>query len=125
MNQFARAAALAYAYAGRGEEADNALALMAHNERDPEMAKWARTWQAKLSTGVRREELVAEMRLEPAAPAAFKEWTQDTDNIMETVRFNAGIEDARGYLDSQRLANPTTPGGAMGQPSQATELFAR
>ena len=125
VNQFARSAALAYAYAGRGAEADNALALMAHNERDPEMATWARTWQAKLATGVRREDLVAEMRLQPAAPAAFKEWTQDTGTIMDTVRFNAGIEDARGYLDSQRLTNPGAAGATMGQSSQATELFAR
>ena len=116
VNLFARSAALALAYSGRGPEADNALTLIAHNERDPEMAKWAKTWQAKLSTGVSRDELVAEMRRQPASPTAFKEWTVATENLMDTVQYNAGIEDARGYLDSMRLADPAAASAAGNAP---------
>lgn len=104
VNQYARSAALALAYLGRGPEADNALTLLAHNARDPDMAGWAKTWQARLSTSVARADLVAEMRNETSG--AFKEWTVASEDLMRIVEYNAGIEDSRKYLDALRMSSP-------------------
>lgn len=106
VNTFARSAALAYAYLGRGAEADNALTLLAHNVRDPEMAKWAKAWQVRLGAGVTRADLAEEMRREPKQHGIFKEWTVSGENLMQTVEHNAGIEDMNKYLETMRLSNP-------------------
>ncbi|SFU91805.1 hypothetical protein [Pseudoduganella namucuonensis] len=106
VNTYARSAALSYAYLGRSAEADNALTVLAHNARDPEMAKWAKAWQARLGAGVTRADLAAEMRREPAQRGAFKEWTVAGENLMQTVEYNAGIEDMGKYLETMRLSNP-------------------
>jgi hypothetical protein len=116
VNQYARAAALALAYLGRAPEADNALTLLAHNARDPDMARWAKTWQARLATSVARADLVAEMRNETAG--TFKEWTIDSDGLMQTVEQNAGIEDSRRYLDAMRLSNPISERNQFSAPSR-------
>lgn len=105
VNTYARSAALAYAYTGRATEADNALTLIAHNVRDPEMAKWAASWQGRLAKGVDRADLLAEMRRE-ISPPAFREWTLAGENLMKDVVQRAGMENARNYLDNLRLANP-------------------
>lgn len=107
VNSYARSAALAFAYAGRGPEADNALTLMAHNARDPEMATWAKTWQSRLGTGVSRTELLAEMRRE-IDPHAFKEWTLAGENLMKDVVQKAGMENMRNYIDVLRMSDPSS-----------------
>lgn len=111
VNTFARSAALAFAYTGRAPEADNALTLLAHNSRDLETASWATSWQKRLSSGVSRDEVLAEMRHEPRRRAAFKEWTLASADLMQTVMFNAGVENARGYLETLRAA---TMGAGVG-----------
>lgn len=106
VNTYARAAALAFAYTGKGDEADNALTLLAHNALAPELAKWAQSWQARLRQGVTHADVLAEMRREPVAESAFKEWTVAGENLMQIVEYNAGIENMRRYLDSMQLADP-------------------
>lgn len=118
VNRYARAAALALAYLGRGAEADGALTVLAHNGRDPELAKWAQTWQQRLAASVTRPELLAEMRREPDPQAAFKEWTVAGENLMQTVEYNAGIEDTRKYLDTMRLADPMSEKNQFVGPSK-------
>jgi hypothetical protein len=118
VNRYARVAALALAYLGRGAEADSALTLLAHNGRDPELAKWAQAWQQRLAASVTRPELLAEMRREPNPQAAFQEWTIAGENLMQTVEYNAGIEDTRKYLQTLRMANPVSEKTIFVEPSK-------
>ncbi|MEO7496236.1 MAG: hypothetical protein ABIT83_09775 [Massilia sp.] len=111
VNTYARAAALSYALLGRATEADNALAVIAHNTRDAAMAAWAKSWQGRLRSGVGRAEVLAEMRREPDKATAFKEWTVATADLIRNAEYNAGMEDARGYLNSQRMSDPTGANG--------------
>jgi tetratricopeptide (TPR) repeat protein len=112
VNTLARSAALAYAYAGDNAHARNALKLLAHNIREPELSAWARTWLGKLSAGVGKDELVAEMRVQPPAGMAFREWTIAMASVMQDMERNAGLKDARGYLDQQGI-NPANPDQAL------------
>lgn len=105
VNTLARSAALAYAYAGDNARARNALKLMAHNIRAPEMAAWAKTWLDKVAAGVGQAELLAEMRTQPAAGTVFREWTIANAVVMQDVERNAGLQDARGRIDQQNI-NP-------------------
>lgn len=107
VNTYARAAALAFAYSGKVAEADNALTLLAHNALDPQLAAWAQAWQGRLAKGVTHIELLAEMRREPEA-TAFKEWTVAADDLMQTVEYNAGIENMRKYLSGLRQTDPVS-----------------
>lgn len=108
----ARSAALAYAYAGDKARARNALKLMAHNIREPELSAWAKIWLGKLAAGVGKDELLAEMRVQPAAGTAFREWTIATATVMQDIERNAGLQKARSYLDQQSV-NPTNPDRAL------------
>lgn len=112
VNTLARAAALAYAYAGDNARARNALKLMAHNIRAPELSAWARTWLGKLATGASKEELAAEMRRQPAGSTAFREWTIATALVMQEVERNAGLQDARSHLYQQSI-DPVKPDAAL------------
>ncbi|WP_343732848.1 tetratricopeptide repeat protein [Duganella sp.] len=103
VNTLARSAALAYAYAGDTARARNALKLMAHNIRAPELAAWAKVWLDKVAAGVSQPELLAEMRVQPAAGTAFREWTIANAIVMQDVERAAGLQDARAHLDQQRL----------------------
>lgn len=103
VNTLARSAALAYAYAGDTARARNALKLMAHNIREPELAAWAKIWLNKVAAGVSQPELLAEMRVRPAAGTAFREWTIANAIVMQDVERAAGLQDARAHLDQQRL----------------------
>jgi hypothetical protein len=105
VDTYARSAALAFAYLGKGAEADTALTLLAHNARDPEMATWAKTWQSRLSTGVARKDLLAEMRRDPSS-AGLKEWTVASEDLARMEEDKAGLEQARGFLEAQQLSNP-------------------
>ncbi len=117
VNAFARSAALSFAYLGKGAEADHAFTLMATNERDPDMAKWAKDWQKRLSTGVSRSELLAEMRREPSSPLAFKEWTVATENLMRNVANSASMEESRGYIETMGLGSAPSASGEVSYPS--------
>lgn len=112
VNTLARSAALAYAYSGDTARARNALKLMAHNIRTPELAAWAKTWLGKVTSGVAQEELLAEMRVQPAAGTAFREWTIANAMVMRDVEYNAGMQDARSHLDQQSV-NPANPDQAL------------
>ncbi|RZT10513.1 Tetratricopeptide repeat-containing protein [Duganella sp. CF402] len=116
VNTFARQAALAYAYTGNTARARNALRLMAHNIREPELSAWARTWLRKVAAGASKPELLAEMRKQPAAGTAFREWTIANARVMADVERNAGMQDARGHID--QALNPSIPAQAM--PSSPT-----
>jgi hypothetical protein len=105
ISTFARASALAYAYLGRNAEAQDTLALMTHNIREPEMAEWAKAWQARLTTGASRSEIVAEMRIEPNS--RFIEWTMANEKIMQNVRMQANLEDAVNVIKAQKQSDQT------------------
>ncbi len=116
VNGFARSAALAYAYTGQAAQADRALTVLAHNERDAQLASWAKVWQARLSTGVARADLLAEMRRQPAASTPFREWTVSSEDLMDKVQRAAGLSDAQGYLDTMRLTDPAAAAAAGNAP---------
>jgi hypothetical protein len=105
VDAFARSAALALAYLGKGSEADTALALLSQNAGDPEMASWAKTWESRLAKGVTRADLLAEMR-RASSPSGVKEWTVATKYLLSTTVQNEGLEEARGFLEAQQLNNP-------------------
>ncbi|MEO7494376.1 MAG: hypothetical protein ABIT83_06305, partial [Massilia sp.] len=96
VSTFAKAAALAHAYAGRPEEAGKALALMARNAGEPDTARWAASWRSRMAGGaVSREDLVAEMRRQAPASSVFQEWTLAGADVMQVVAQNGALEDAR------------------------------
>ncbi|MRV76070.1 hypothetical protein GJ700_30590 [Duganella sp. FT92W] len=101
VNEYARTAALMYAFGGNSAMSRQALSMLAHNRRDPAMAAWATRWQARLAAGVHRDELLAELRRVPADEPASKEWTIDNDSVMRAVVSGAGVESARHYLQGQ------------------------
>jgi hypothetical protein len=111
VNTLARSAALAYAYAGDKLRARNALRLMAHNIREPELASWAQTWLGKVAAGIGQGEVLAEMR-KPAAVTAFREWTIANAVVMQDVEKSAGLQDARTHIDQQSM-NQANPAPAM------------
>lgn len=76
-----RSAALAYAFAGKGDDAHAALALLALPSRDDPLARWARQWQSRLEAGVSRRDILAEMRAAAPADLPFRDWT------MEKIKF--------------------------------------
>ena len=119
VSSYVRSTALAYAYLKKVPEAEHALSLLAHNSRDPQMSDWAKTWQAKLNTGVTRTQLLAEMRLEPAPSARFKEWTIASEQVMQAVELASGLKAAEGFFQDQQLQNsqmPSLPNGAGNHP---------
>ncbi len=105
-SQLARSAALAYAYTGRPAEAGTTLALLASNARDPAMASWAKTWQTRLAAGVTRAKLLEEMRRDAGTPDAFREWTLASADLVKTVEYNIGVENAQRAIDQLRSSNP-------------------
>ncbi len=112
VNALARQAALAYTYVGDVAHARNALKLMAHNKREPELQAWALGWLDRLAKGgVRQDEVLAEMRLPPAGQAT-REWTIAYADVIKEIEYNAGLQDARGYLYQQGI-NPANPDQAL------------
>jgi hypothetical protein len=91
VSEYARAAALMYAYAGDNAKAKQALKVLANNRRDPDMAAWATQWQARLLAGVERSEVLAELR-RPAAGTSVREWTVSQDSALQDVNLAAGAE---------------------------------
>jgi len=108
VDTLARSAALAYAYAGNLPKARATARVLAQNRRAPELASWGKEWEARFAAGVGKPELLAEMRRDTAAPQPFHEWTIAFSDVMHDVEYNAGLEAAQGYLDSQTVGvNPT------------------
>ncbi len=109
VSSYSRAATLSHAYLKQVSEAELSLQLMAANSRDPQMADWAKTWQAKLNAGVTRSQILAEMRLELAPAASFKEWTIASAEVMQAVELAAGMEAAEGFIRDQQQQNQQMP----------------
>lgn len=109
VSSYNRAAALSHAYLKQLSEVESTLSLMAANSRDPHMAEWAKTWQAKLNTGVTRAEILAEMRRELVPAASFKEWTIANYEVMQAVELAAGLQAAEGFILDQQQQNPQAP----------------
>jgi hypothetical protein len=101
VSSLARSAALAYAYAGKADETETVLALLTLNSEDAASAAWARQWRSRLASGVSRDELVAEMRLDAAAPS-FREWTIAASDLLRTVECHINVENARGAIESRQ-----------------------
>jgi hypothetical protein len=109
VSSYNRAAALSHAYLKQLSEVESTLSLMSANSRDPHMAEWAKTWQAKLNTGVTRAEILAEMRRELVPAANFKEWTIANYEVMQAVELAAGLQAAEGFILDQQQQNPQAP----------------
>ena len=95
----ARAAVLAYCYQVDAPRAEHILRTLRNDVRDPATAAWATAFQRRLDAGLTLADITAEMRLVPDA-GGFSEWTIDQISVMRDVEYNAGLEDARGYLDT-------------------------
>ena len=102
VDALAGAAALAYAYTGKADEAFQALGSLTQNANGAPMAAWARQWQGRLQAGVTRGDILAEMRRNPASDAPFKEWTLDKSSVMQKVALNAGLESAQSFIKQQQ-----------------------
>ena len=92
VSEYARSAALMYAYTGDNAKTQQALKVLASNRRDPDMVKWAKQWQARLLSGVERSDVLAELRRPPAPGAVVKEWTIAQDSALQDVSLAAGAE---------------------------------
>lgn len=114
VNTYSKSAALTYAYSGRKTEAQDTLALLLHNSRDPNMIEWAEAWQARLNSGVTQAELLRAMRLEPIAEPSFKEWTIATADVMKAVALAANSEAAKNVFVEQKKQDQTPSGGSGG-----------
>ncbi|MDR7296612.1 hypothetical protein J2X16_001951 [Pelomonas aquatica] len=99
-------AALAYAYAGKADEAYQTLGSLVQNVNDEPMGQWARQWQGRLQTGVTRGDILAEMRRDPAPDKPFKVWTVDKESVMRQVERSYGLEAADAFIkEYQRQQN--------------------
>jgi hypothetical protein len=107
----ARSAALSYAYLGNTSGANNALKSMINNSRAPVMAEWAKKWKSNFDSGLSRNEILAEMRVDPTSDAAFKEWTIANESVMQVVEYNAGLESAQYVID--QMAHDPHPDKAL------------
>ena len=103
VNTYLRSAALSYAYLKRLPETEKTLDLMARNSRDTQMADWAKTWQAKLNSGVTRSILLAEMRLELEPNPRFSEWTVGSDSVMKEVQKGSEMAAVADFLKAQQI----------------------
>jgi hypothetical protein len=104
-----RAAALAHAYAGNADEAFRALAVLAHDQRDPRMAQWAGEWQNRLRSGVTRRDILAEMRRAPPVETSSKAWTLDNEGVLAKVKLVAGLEAAEAIIRQQKQQQGMPP----------------
>jgi uncharacterized membrane protein (GlpM family) len=118
VSSYSRAAALSHAYLKQLAEVELSLSLMASHSREPQMAEWAKTWQAKLNGGVTRAQILAEMRVELVPAARFQEWTIASDEVMQAVELAAGMEAAEGFIKDQQMQNQQMPdqGGGFNTP---------
>ena len=102
-----RSAALAYAYAGKADEAYRTLGSLTQNPHDQPMAEWARQWQGRLETGVSRSDILAEMRRAGTPDAPLKAWTIDKQGVLQKVERSSGLEAAEAFIkDQQQRQSP-------------------
>jgi hypothetical protein len=106
VDALARSAALAYAYAGKADQAHQALVALAQNVRDEPAARWAKQWQGRLEAGVSRSDILAEMRRNPTPDAPFKEWTIDKKDVLQSVEFISGAKASADFIDTQAINAP-------------------
>ena len=111
----ARAAVLAYCYQVDAPRAEHILRTLRNDVRDPAMTAWATAFQGRLDAGLTLAAITAEMRLVPEA-GGFSEWTIDQVSVMRDVEYNAGLEDARGYLDGL-IQNPDPSKALLNAPT--------
>ena len=104
-----RAAALAYAYAGKADEAYKTLGSLAQNVRNQPTAEWAKQWQGRLETGVSRGDILAEMRRPVGADAPFKEWTLDKQSVMQKVERSYGLQAAESFIKQEQQKQAMQP----------------
>lgn len=102
VGEYARSAALMFAYAGDHATSREAFNVLMHNRRDPALAAWATDWNARMVAGVDGAAVLAELRRPPASDAAFREWTVAGNVTMENVTRAAGLADLRDYLEGQK-----------------------
>jgi hypothetical protein len=113
----AGSAALAYAYAGKADDAYRSLGVLAQTVNDPPTARWARQWRSRLETGVTRGEILAEMRRDQAPDEPVREWTVDKGGVLRKVELSSGLEAAQSFIRDQQQQ----PQGKTAQPSSSTE----
>jgi hypothetical protein len=118
VSEYARAAALMYAYAGDSARARQALKVLANNRRDPGMATWATQWLALLQTGVERSEVLAELR-RPASGTVFREWTITQDSALQEVNLAARADTVKQALKKrEEIARDRFIGRFLSSPSK-------
>jgi hypothetical protein len=117
VGEYARSAALMFAYAGDHATSREAFNVLIRNRRDPALAAWAAEWNARMVAGVDSAAVLAELRRTPASDAAFREWTVAGNATMENVARAAGLADLRDYLDGQK-----NRGGSPAATQQQYEL---
>jgi len=105
-----RSAALAYAFAGKADEAHRALGSLAQNVRDVPGADWAKQWRSRLEAGVSRGDILAEMRRDAAQEAPFKEWTIDKERVMQNVERASGLAAADSIIKELARQNDAATG---------------
>jgi hypothetical protein len=110
----ARAAVLAYCYRVDAPKAEHILSTLRNDTRDPATAAWATAFQRRLDVGLTLADITAEMRLAPATAGSV--WTLDQISVMRDVEYNAGLEDARGFLD-QQMQNPDPSKALLNPPT--------
>jgi hypothetical protein len=99
VGEYARSAALMYAYAGDHAKSREALNVLMRDRLDPALAAWASDWNARLLAGVDSAAVLAELRRTPSHESTFREWTIAGDITMENVARAAGVADLRDYLE--------------------------
>ncbi len=114
VNTYSKSAALTYAYTGHKAEAQDALAILLHNSRDPQMVAWASTWQARLNGSLSQLEILQEMRAAPLFDPSFKEWTVATADIMKAVAQAANMAAAKNVISAQKQEDQTPKGVSNG-----------
>ncbi|RZA06012.1 MAG: hypothetical protein EOO68_05745 [Moraxellaceae bacterium] len=112
---YSKSAALIYAYIDRKTESQDALTLLLHNSRDPQMIEWAQSWKARSYSGITQAEILREMRLDPLLTPSFKEWTIATVDVMKSVALAANLEAAKNVIVEQRKQDQTPSGGSGNQ----------
>ena len=106
---YTKYAALTYAYLGQKENAQEALDMLASNQRDKTTAAWARLWLGKLNAGIDSAHVLAEMRAPAQPDARFMEWTYANAEVMNAVATAAGLSNANNVLLDQQQSAQMPP----------------
>lgn len=105
VSSYSKYAALTYAYLGQTQNARNVLNTLASNQREPEVAEWAKAWSQKIASGISRDQILAEMRSPSADTGRFSEWTYANAEVMQAIALAANKANANNLiLDQQHQA---------------------